>query len=78
MLELVLYCCLFLRLRYPNHVGAVTEIGDRAWLSCADFVASLFGGQKTAAVPVHAFDVWTAQTLDCLLDQLDAYVGSIA
>jgi hypothetical protein len=71
MLELLLYCQMFARLRYAGEIMLVMDfIGDLA-TGCRRLVAPAEADRRE---PVCAFGFLTEHALD----RLDAYVGSAA
>jgi hypothetical protein len=71
MLELLLYCQMFARLRYAGEIMLVMDcIGDLT-IRCQRLVAPFAANRRE---PVCAFGFFTEHALD----RLDAYVGSAA
>ena len=82
MLELLLYCHMFAKLRYAGEIAAVTD-------AVMDFIGRTKVGHgrwdglwpapaKRRREAAFGFGFWTEQDLMGSLDRLDAYVGSVA
>ena len=86
MLELLLYCHMFAKLRYAGEIAAITD-------AVMDFIGrtnarhGLWDGRWDGLWPApvkrrreaaFGFGFWTEQDLMGSLDRLDAYVGSVA
>jgi hypothetical protein len=79
MLELLLYCHMFAKLRYAAEIAAVTD----AVMSFAGCTKARDGQWRGAAAPsrdaaASVFGFWTEQDLGRALDRLNAYVASAA
>jgi hypothetical protein len=79
MLELLLYCHLFAKLRFAAEIAAVTdaamELIGRTKANYARWRAQAGYGGK---MPVTAFGFWTERDMLQALDRLNAYVASAA
>jgi hypothetical protein len=79
MLELLLYCHLFAKLRFAAEISAVTdaavELVARTKAHYARWQAQAGYGRKA---PVTAFGFWTERDMLQALDRLNAYVASAA
>jgi hypothetical protein len=79
MLELLLYCRLFAKLRFAGEIAIVTdaamELVERAKAHAAHWLPRTGYGRK-AAVP--AFGFWNERDVVHALDRLNAYVASAA
>ncbi len=71
MLELLLYCQMFARLRYAGEIMVVMDFIDDFATRCRRFVALAAADRRE---PACAFGFLTEHALD----RLDAYVGSAA
>ena len=71
MLELLLYCQMFARLRYAGEIMLVTDLIGDLTARCRHLVAPAAVNRRE---PVGAFGFFTEHALD----RLDAYVGSAA
>jgi len=71
MLELLLYCQMFARLRYAGEIMLVTDLIGDLTARCRRLVAPAAAHRRE---PVCAFGFFTEHALD----RLDAYVGSAA
>jgi len=79
MLELLLYCHLFAKLRFAGEIAIVTEVAMelvvRAKARTAHWLAQTSHGRKA---PIPAFGFWTERDMVQALDRLNAYVVSAA
>jgi hypothetical protein len=79
MLELLLYCHLFAKLRFAGEIAIVTdaamELVERAKAHAAHRLARTSYGRKA---PVPVFGFWTERDMVQALDRLNAYVVSAA
>jgi hypothetical protein len=81
MLELLLYCHMFAKLRYAGEIAAITDgvmdfIGrTKARQGCWD---GLWPAPRRRREAAFGLGFWTEQDLMQSLDRLDAYVGSVA
>ena len=79
MLELLLYCQMFAKLRYAAEIAAITE-------TVIDMIGQLkarFGRHVTSAAPAYRasafpFGAWTERDIATALDRLNAFVASAA
>lgn len=75
MLELLLYCHMAARMRYPHHFDAVAVCLKAAKTQCRAVLArAAFGRNQRAS----GFDPCIEPQLIAALDRLDAYVTSVA
>jgi hypothetical protein len=79
MLELLLYCHLFAKLRFASEIAIVSDAAieflERTRVYAARWVARAEYGRKT---PGPAFGFWTERDMVQALDRLNAYVVSAA
>lgn len=79
MLELLLYCHLFAKLRFAAEIAAVTEalleLVGRTKAHCARWLPQAGHGRKA---PVTAFGFCTERDMLQALDRLNAYFASAA
>lgn len=76
MLELLLYCHLFAKLRFAGEIAAVTDaVTDFVGLAKARNARWLVSEHREQA---FAFGCWTERDLSSALDRLNAYVASAA
>jgi hypothetical protein len=79
MLELLLYCHLFAKLRYAAEIAVVTEavmdLVGRTKARCGQWLGS---GAQSCNARASTFGFWTEQDLGQALDRLNAYVASAA
>ena len=77
MLELLLYCHLFAKLRFAGEIAIVTdaamELVARAEAYAADWL-----GRTGRQAPGPVFGLWTERDMAQALDRLNAYVVSAA
>jgi len=77
MLELLLYCHLFAKLRFAGEIAIVTDVAmelvERAKVHAAHWLAPT--GCKA---PIPVFGFWTERDMVQALDRLNAYVVSAA
>jgi hypothetical protein len=82
MLELLLYCHMFAKLRYAGEIAAITD-GVMDFIGRTKARHGLWDGLLPAPVrrrreAAFGFGFWSEQDLMQSLDRLDAYVGSVA
>ena len=79
MLELLLYCHLFAKLRFAGEIAIVTDMAmeliARAKAQAAHWLARTGYGRKA---PVTVFGFWTERDMAQVLDRLNVYVASAA
>ncbi len=79
MLELLLYCHLFAKLRFAGEIAAIREaVMDLAGQAKARYARWLAWIAPARTEPAFAFGRWTERDLAGALDRLNAYVASAA
>jgi hypothetical protein len=76
MLELLLYCHLFAKLRFAGEIAIVTDAAKELVARAKARTAQLARPRRKAPGPVFGF--WTERDLVQALDRLNAYVGAAA
>ena len=76
MLELLLYCHLFAKLRFAGEIAIVTDVAMEL-VARAKAHAALWSA-RTRRVPGPVYGFWTERDMVQALDRLNAYVVSAA
>jgi hypothetical protein len=79
MLELLLYCHMFAKLRYAAEIAAVTDtVMDFVGRAKSRRVQWFGSAAPDRREPGFAFGAWTERDVTRALDRLNAYVASAA
>ncbi|HEX3506335.1 MAG TPA: hypothetical protein VHU22_23365 [Xanthobacteraceae bacterium] len=79
MLELLLYCHMFAKLRYAGEIAVVSDaVMAIVGRSKARYGQCLGPAVQSRNAPASTFGFWTEQDLGQALDRLNAYVASAA
>ena len=79
MLELLLYCHMFAKLRYATEIAVVTEaVMDFIGRAKQRHLQWLGSDAPYRGEPEFAFGAWTEREMTRALDRLNAYVASAA